>query len=966
MRQSLPCLLVLFLLAVSIQDVLASHVRAGEITAKRISTTSLTYEITFTAYYDVEAGKGAADIQTSVSFYVGRVGGIVVNRKVPYPNIGNGTTRNEYTFTYTFPAPGRFDISTSIINRNFGICNLGTENSGDIEFFVRTTLVVNDSLGLNRTPVLLNPPIDLAAVGQRYIHNPGAYDADGDSLAYRLIRPEIGLFGGGRNELGSYVPPNRNMSFGLPIGATEDGATPSTFTLDSLTGDLVWDAPTKPCYYNVAFVVEEWRNGILIGEIVRDMQIIVTGGLNDRPRLAAVPDLCVEAGTLIQQSITSTDKNGDNLTLTSNSGVYFPDLVPAQNAQFSLVGQSIPGRVNGVFRWQTGCDHIRLEPYDVLVKVEDGPNAQYPTPALFRKLVDIRTFKIRVYGPRPQNLRAEPVADVSARFLRLTWNAYQCQVPGAQIAIYRKVDCSDFQAEACQPGLPPELDYEEVARVAVGETFFVDDNAGKGLQRGIQYSYRLVVFFPRQGTLVDDPARLNGGGSSLPSAEFCSELPQLAPLITHVTVDSTSQTHGLITVRWIRPVTAVPGADSGPSQYRLFRADGLDGTNFTQVATFDTRLQAGVADTFFVDKNLNTTQNAYRYRLDYYYPRNGTLTKLEETEPASSVRLEQVQGTNDQVRLTWTANVPWDNTDRIHRIYRENRTRPGSFNQIAEVQVQSLETFDYTDDGTDRFVTDGTQTIALSPDSTYCYRVETVGSYNSTRIRPPLLYNFSQILCVSPTDTTRPCPPVLALNLLDCATFTPDEFCDRSDYANTLTWKSPESNTTGLGCARNPVEYKVYYARYQDDMPMYITSVQPIPLATKYTHSGLDSFAGCYYVTAISRFGKESIPSNVVCRDNCPQFALPNVFTPNNDGKNDEFIPLDCPNFVKKVQFVAFNRWGTKVFETTDATLKWNRKNAFGQDLPAGSYFYQALVEFQSVDRERKPLQYKGWVQLIR
>ena len=964
MRQSLPCLLMLCLLVAGTQDVSASHVRAGEITAKRISTTSLTYEITFTAYFDVETGKQAADGQKEISFYVGDVGPIVVPRKQPIPNIGNGTTKNEYVFTYTFSAPGTFTISTSIYARNRGIDNLGGNASNGLDFFVRSTLSINASLGLNRTPVLLNPPIDLAAVGQRYIHNPGAFDADGDSLAYRLIEPQKSASPGKGVNITSYVPPNLVQ----PPGTTENGASPSILSLDPLTGDLIWDSPAKMGFYNVAFVVEEWRNGVLIGEIVRDMQIIVIESANDRPKLEPLSDLCVEAGTLIQQTITANDRNGDRLTLTSNSGVYLSDLVPAQNAQFSAIPQNILGQVKGTFRWQTGCNHIRLEPYDVLVKVEDAPGPNFPNPSLFRKLVDIKTFRIRVYGPKPQNLRAEPVADATAHAFRLTWSAYECQVPGAQIAIYRKVGCSDFQAGACQLGLSPTLGYEEVARVAVGETFFVDDNGGQGLQRGIQYSYRLVVFFPRQGTLADEPGRLNGGGSSLPSAEFCADLPQRSPLITHVTVDSTSQTRGVITVRWTRPAVTVPGAESSPSQYRLFRATGLDGINFTQIATLDTRLQAGVPDTLFVDKNLNNTQNAYRYRVDYYYPSQGTLTKLEETQPASSVRLEQVQGASNQVRLTWTANVPWDNTNRLHRIYREDRSRPGTFNRIAEVQVQGFNTFDYTDDGTDRFIADGTQSISLSPDSTYCYRVETVGSYNSISVRPALLYNFSQILCVSPTDTTRPCPPVLALDIPDCGTLSPDAFCGQSDYTNTLTWKTSESSSTNAACARGVVAYKVYYARYRDEEPTYLASVlpPPIPLATDYTHSGLSSFAGCYYVTAVNRFGKESAPSNLVCRDNCPQFALPNVFTPNNDGKNDQFVPLNCPNFVEKVQFVAFNRWGTKVFETTDATLQWNGKNAAGQDLPSGQYFYQASVQFKSVERETEPLQYKGWVQLVR
>ena len=781
MRKTLPIAFLICFFSVICQEAFATHVRAGEITAKRISSTSLTYEITFTGYYDEQTGADAAKLQNSVLFYVGSVGPIEVSRKQPIVNIGNGTSRNEYVFTYTFPAPGNFIISTSIINRNANIDNLGGIASREIDFFIRSTLVINASLGLNRTPVLLNPPIDLAAVGQRYVHNPGAFDADGDSLAYRLIKPQQSQSAGRGVDIPGYVQPNQLP----PVGTIEGGSSPSTFTLDSITGDLVWDSPAKAGYYNVAFVVEEWRNGVLIGEIVRDMQIIVIDSPNDRPKLAAIPDLCVEAGTLVQQSITATDQNGDVLTLTSNGGVYLPDLVAAQNAQFTQITPNELGQARGVFRWQTGCDHIRLEPYDVLFKVEDGPAPNRPNPGLFRKLVDIRTFKIRVYGPKPQNLQAEPVADAAGRAFRLTWTSYRCQVPGAQIAIYRKAGCSDFDAGACQPGLPPGLGYQEIARVGVGETFYVDANAGQGLQPGVNYSYRIVTLFPRPGASADEPGRLNGGGTSLPSAEFCADLPQLAPLITNVTVDSTSQSKGVITVRWTRPAGATAGLSA---QYRLLRATGLDGTDFTQITTINTTFQPNVADTIFVDRGLNTEQNAYRYKIDYYVNTNGTLGKLDESQPASSVRLAQVGGANNQVRLTWTANVPWKNTDRVHRVYREERGRPGVFNRIADVPVQGLQSFTFTDDGNDRYTADGTASLTLSPDSTYCYKVETVGSYESARLRNLTLYNLSQILCAAPADTTRPCPPLLALDTLDCSKLSPDAFCNQSTFTNNLSW----------------------------------------------------------------------------------------------------------------------------------------------------------------------------------
>ncbi|GAB3177744.1 T9SS type B sorting domain-containing protein [Telluribacter humicola] len=963
MRQSLQCIFLFLLLAALAHDASATHVRAGEITARRISSNSLTYEITLTAYFDMQNGRPAADAQVDVSFYVGDVGPIVVPRKLPIVDIGNNTTRNEYTFVYTFPAPGRFVISTALQNRNNNVLNISPPPTQEIDFFIRSTLVINAALGLNRTPVLLNPPIDLAAVGQRYIHNPGAFDADGDSLAYRLVTPQRSAAAGRGRDV-QYVDPNKVQ----PEGPTENGTFPPTFSINAITGDLIWDAPAIPGYYNVAFIVEEWRNGVKIGEIVREMQIIVLEVNNDRPRLDSIPDLCVEAGTNIRQTITATDKNGDRLTLTSISGVYQNALVPAQNGNFTVGQQNALGQVTGVFNWQTGCNHIRLEPYDVLFKVEDNAGPNFPNPSLFRKLVDIRTFKIRVYGPKPQNVRAEPAVDPSGQAFRVSWSSYECQIPGAQIVVYRREGCSNYEADACQPGLPVGLGYQEVGRVAVGETSFVDNNNGQGLRRGINYSYRLVVEFPRPGALPTEPNRLNGGGTSLPSSEFCLDLPQMMPVITNVTVDSTSQTRGVVTVRWTRPLGVAPGTLEGPSQYRLFRATGLNGTDFTQIATINTNLQPGVADTVFVDRGLNTTANAYRYRIDYYFTSNGSLVKLDEAEPASSVRLEQQGSPTRQVQLAWTANVPWDNTNQRHRVYRESRTQPGVFNQIAEVQVQGPETFTYTDDGTDRFSADGTQSVTLSADSTYCYRVETVGSYNSARIRPSLLYNFSQIICVSPLDTTKPCPPVLMLDTLDCSTLTPDAFCSQTTFTNNLSWTYPAQNAAGGDCDPNIVEYKIYYARFEGEEPKYLASVlpPPTPPAMTYAHTNLSSFAGCYYVTAVNRFGNESAPSNIVCKDNCPQFALPNVFTPNNDGKNDVFKPLNCPSFVETVEFRVFNRWGTKVFETTDVGVNWNGKNSAGQDLPAGQYYYEAVVRFESVRPNSEPLILKGWVQLLR
>jgi len=963
-------LLLLLLLSLAIgNQAYATHARAGEITAKRVTSNPLTYDVTFTGYFDVSPnGIGAAEAQRFVMMYFYSAGSSGTTdpsqpRQVDRidaltRNIGNNTTQNTYTTRFTFPSAGNWSISVSIDNRNVNILNLSPVPTDRLNFYVHTNIAINSFVGVNQTPVLLNAPIDIAAVGQRYIHNPGAFDADGDSISYKLYNPQQGTTRGLGTNLGYKDP---NLAF--PPGTTEAGQSPATFSMNPITGDLIWDAPVTKGLYNVAFVVEEWRDGIKIGEIIRDMQIIVEDAKNDRPKLEPIPDICVEAGTLINQTIRATDKNGDRLTLTSTSGLYAATpLVSPAYATFNVPQQGAQSAVSGQFSWQTSCVHIRQEPYEALFKVEDGPAPGTPNPSLFRKLVDLTTFNIRVYGPQPQNLRATAVTNTAGKAFRVSWDAYKCQLPGAKIVIYRREGCRTIPTDVCSTGIPAGSGYEEIARVGVGELFYLDNNNNEGLKSGVSYSYRIVVEFPRPGANINESGYLVGGGESVASEQVCIEVPLQMPVITNVTIDATSETKGEITVKWIRP--ALPENASIPAQYKLFRATGLNGDTYTNIATINTNLAAGAPDTIFVDKDLNTVTNAYRYKIEYYYTETEKLVKLDETEAASSVRLSQGAASPATIRLNWTANVPWNNDGMTHRIYREDKSKPGTFNQIAEVAVQGPQSYTYTDDGTDKYAQDGTVNVVIAKDSVFCYKVETEGSYNNSQIKVDPLYNFSQILCISAADTSKPCVPVLAIDELKCEEVNRDTYCGQISFANNLSWTYPLS-AGGKDCDQNIAAYRLYYTRYEGDTPQLLKEITA-PAETFFAHQGLMSFAGCYYVTAINKYGLESTPSNTVCKDNCPIFELPNVVTPNGDGKNDTFKPYDCPSFVQSVEFQVFNRWGAKVFDTKDVNINWDGKNNSGSMLAAGQYYYEATVYFESVQKGGKPAQFKGWVQLIR
>ncbi|MBC7921283.1 MAG: gliding motility-associated C-terminal domain-containing protein [Ferruginibacter sp.] len=941
----------------------ATHLRAGEIVAVRDPQNPFRYCFLLTTYTDNVGGSQANMAQADVTFFFGDGTSAVAPRENGPAGtpIGNETSVNRYYVCHVFPGNGLFTVSVGIQNRNSDVVNLGPGSSSEIEFFVRTTILVNAQLGFNSTPVLQNPPLDQACVGQRFVHNPAAFDTDGDSIAYRITTPS--RFSGNQG-VGSFIGGYQEPTAVNPASLNEARNAPATFSINALNGDLVWDAPGGPRIgeYNVAFVVEEWRNGSKISETVRDMQIVVKDCANRRPQLVLPNDTCVEAGyRFTNVLIRATDPDGHPITLTSDttsSGVYGPDF-PAPLATFLPDRpQPQPSPASGRFNWQTACEHVRQQPYDVLFKAEDNP----PPPGANNRLADLKTWRITVVAPRPRNLRAAP--NPATKSVTLRWDSYLCQRPGAEILIWRKAGCG-YVPGPCERGLPASSGYQVVGRVPASATTFTDTNGGKGLDRGVVYSYRISVQYV-----------LPAGGASLASEEACVDLPLQVPVITNVTVDKTNRgnaSDGEITVKWTRPSALDQSVYLGPYAYRLYRADGLTGTNYTALTgNLPADLSGGQADTVYTDRGLNTRDASYRYRLEFYFTSGSRLTLLDTTTSASSVRLDSLPAIN-AIDLSWQAIVPWSNDNQTHRVYRESRTQPGVFNLIAEVPVQGPPTYRYRDDGVDRFVADGNQSVSLSADSLYCYKVETVGSYGNVRIPSPLR-NFSQEICATPRDTVRPCPPQLSIDTLICRAYgnndeTP-EVC-AGPYTNQLRWTYPEQNAQGIRC-KEPVKYNLYYTRYEGETFALVATITGAPPAKLFDHQGLTSYAGCYYVTAVDRSGNESQPSNTVCKDNCPYYELPNVFTPNGDTRNETFRPYECPQFVESVNVIIYNRWGKKVFESDrNVFIDWNgrlgtNEDTQGKELSTGVYYYLAKVKFQRLRRQDEVQTLKGWVNILR
>src|ERR1043165_1734021 len=282
----------------------ASHYRAGEVYYQCIG--QLQYRVTIVTYTKYD---GLADNDQILICYGDDTTHYVLDRgNGPDVSPANGfpdgeiiasspitIKKNTYTGIHTYhsaPVNQYYVIQFNDVNRTNGILNIF--DPLNVAFYVEDTLwFKNDlaSLGFNSSPILDCPPIDYAFLNQTFVHNPCPRDPDGDSLDFKLIPC--------RQALGQIVP-----GYSYPDDYCHSNGQPgNTLTIDAHTGQLTWQTPCFTGIFNIAILVTEFRNGLEIGTLVRDMQIVVLNEYNQPPILASIPDTCIWAGEQLNRQV---------------------------------------------------------------------------------------------------------------------------------------------------------------------------------------------------------------------------------------------------------------------------------------------------------------------------------------------------------------------------------------------------------------------------------------------------------------------------------------------------------------------------------------------------------------------------------------------------------------------------------------------------------------------------------------
>jgi gliding motility-associated-like protein len=117
---------------------------------------------------------------------------------------------------------------------------------------------------------------------------------------------------------------------------------------------------------------------------------------------------------------------------------------------------------------------------------------------------------------------------------------------------------------------------------------------------------------------------------------------------------------------------------------------------------------------------------------------------------------------------------------------------------------------------------------------------------------------------------------------------------------------------------------------------------------------------GIYYldVSNVCGFTRDSV---VVAKGLC-SVKMPNAFSPNNDRVNDVFKALGTEK-VSYYQLEIFNRWGQRVFQTTDKREGWDGKLK-GSNASSGVYIY--VLKYSLLNGGHKVHVEKGTLLLVR
>lgn len=239
-------------------------------------------------------------------------------------------------------------IDWDLCCRNNAITSLNNPGGRDLYLSARLNNTVTPC---NSSPRFINDPVPFGCVGQPIVYNHGVTDLAGDSLSFELAPA--------RGANGATIPYNAGYSYIQPV-ITSGGA--NAVTIDPVTGTIRF-TPSIAQFSVVTVLVREYRNGVQIGQYLRDLQFAIIACNNNNPTVSGINgtnsfvyNVC--AGTNFCFDVNSADADAaQNVTMTWNGSI--------PTATFTTTNTSRPV---GTFCWTPTLADIGQQIFTVSVE----------------------------------------------------------------------------------------------------------------------------------------------------------------------------------------------------------------------------------------------------------------------------------------------------------------------------------------------------------------------------------------------------------------------------------------------------------------------------------------------------------------------------------------------------------------------------------------------------------------------
>ncbi len=849
------CLLIIFLLTFVKKNSYASHVLGAEFSYNCITTYK--YLVTLKLYVDC-AFNQTNQTNVNIKIYSNECGIFDIVRVLSRDSINEvsplcSTTLSEceggqekgvkeitYSNEITLPDSTRtcsdWILSYASDLRSNQLTNIDTGFKLYTEALINnTSAICNNSprFGVLPTPYYCNTPNVFEQV---------VVEEDGDSLVYQLIQPKHE-----KNEVIPYVP---DFSLTEPLQS-------KSFDFDENSGRIEF-IPDGEQISVITIKIEEYRSGVLVGSVMRDVEIIVFDCDNEAIELCEgsyvdnVYEIC--PGDILKIDYCIKDSKGDSLIIINNANKVLGR--PLDTIYYDVIDSMVH------LEWATTESDTGT--YYLIVGIKDDV---CPVPATLTTLVkiEVKDIEVNVGDDRVYCLGAEPI----------------------------KLEVSGGKHFSWQPKKDIITANQDSSIVSVAPTQSMEYTVTNSCGNSDTIAINVVDAFT-MNVLIDS--------SSINGAICSGDVIQLLLDVGN---------NGGYSFEWY------------PNEYLSVSNIANPTVTVTDIVMYYVTVTSMLTECTQIDSVKMPIDNIISKII---LPKD-TVVVCKGTPFPLIIDYERINGNSS------TTNVPTISLQPTGGL--DNST---SFNPIVNI--------------------DTTTTYTITLNNNGCVLQENI-TFLVESITPTLLSNFEMCEGESvllelqgqlPADAIYQWQPSTGLSCTDC----------RNPVArplSTTTYKAQVTSTSG--CSQNlTTEVLVKEASTFD----IIVGTDPYQLRTTLDNSIAeiqwspadylsdptspnpfiqeDFGTTTYTATAVySNACTVTVTQQVVAPKEKCKVVFPAVFSPNDDGINDRlFIPKQKRK-IELLSFDIFNRWGKKVFNTTNIGEGWDGSfNFHPQD--SGTYIY--------------------------